>query len=142
MAFVDWSRDQVEEEANFEAPDELNQIDENAIKVIGRFLPGLDRNAGGLERSLPNLITFAQGSFFMADRNRRQLPEELISKIGVKEPLVKPAKPVVVTILQVRVEESKDIAGNQQNQDLEALRPIECQPDKNNKHSQISQDSR
>lgn len=48
----------------------------------------------------------------MADRNRRQLPEELISKIGVKEPLVKPAKPVVVTILQVRVEESKDIAGN------------------------------
>ena len=42
-----------------------------------RFLPGLNRNADGVERSLPSLATFAGTNSLIAERNRRELPENL-----------------------------------------------------------------
>jgi len=49
-----------------------------------RFLPGLNRNADGLERSLPGLVTFAGTDSLIAERNRRDLPENLKALIGLK----------------------------------------------------------
>ena len=49
-----------------------------------QFLPGLNRNADGLERSLPGLVTFAGTDSLIAERNRRDLPENLKALIGLK----------------------------------------------------------
>lgn len=89
LVFIDWNKNQVEEEFEYDAPaEEVNLISVNKYPSIKRFLPGLDRNADGLERSLPGLVTFAGTETLLAERNRRDLPENLKNLIGLKEPII------------------------------------------------------